>query len=130
MNIEYVSDNAVFREPLQDREQMSCPKQLAVPPTQYRCRCPGGFFAIIAGLSLGSASAGETGLVLAQFSDCQWAVDRYNSALSDVSYAVSRYASCVGSSRGFDDCSMEFLRLKNAQSDFDQAIMAYRFDCD
>jgi hypothetical protein len=76
------------------------------------------------------ASAGETGLVLAQFSDCQWAVDRYNSALSDISYAVSRYASCIGSSRGFDDCSMEFLRLKNAQSDFEQAIMTYRFDCD
>jgi len=90
----------------------------------------GRFLALIAGLSLGSASAGETGLVLAQASDCQWAVDQYNSALFDISYAVSRYASCVGSSRGFDDCSVEFLRLKNAQSDFDQAIMAYRFDCD
>ena len=67
---------------------------------------------------------------MAQSSDCQWAVDQYNSALSDISYAVSRYASCVGSNRGFDDCSVEFLRLKNAQSDFDQAIMAYRFDGD
>lgn len=86
--------------------------------------------ALIAGPSLGSASAGETGLVLAQSSDCQWAVDQYNSAMSDISYAVRRYASCVGSSRGFDDCSMEFLRLKNAQSDFEQASMAYRFDCD
>lgn len=76
------------------------------------------------------ASAGENALVFAQSPGCQWAVDRYNSALSDISYAVSRYANCVGSSRGNDDCSMEFRRLKNAQSDFEQATMAYRFDCD
>ena len=49
---------------------------------------------------------------------CREAIDRYNSAISDVSTALRRYASCVSDSRGHDDCSSEFRRLRSAQDDF------------
>lgn len=55
-------------------------------------------------------------------SDCGDAVDRYNSALNDVSYALKRYTSCLSVSGGHDDCSSEFRRLKYAQSDLETAV--------
>lgn len=112
------------------QKQMSCVMRLPIPAMKTWLSLSGMLLALAAAAPPRSASAGENALVLAQSPGCQWAVDRYNSALSNISYAVSRYANCVGSSRGNDDCSMEFRRLKNAQSDFEQATMAYRFDCD
>jgi hypothetical protein len=61
--------------------------------------------------------------------DCGDAVDRYNSAISDVSYALRRYANCVSDSRGQDDCYSEFRRLKSAQDDFESAVSSYKLEC-
>ena len=68
--------------------------------------------------------------VLATPSECRDAVDRYNSALDDVSDTLRRYSRCVSGSRGHDDCSSEFRRLKNAQDDFESAVSAYGSECD
>lgn len=60
---------------------------------------------------------------------CRTATSAYNSALSDVSYALRRYSTCVADSQGTDDCSTEFRRLKNAQSDFESAVTTYGYEC-
>ena len=62
--------------------------------------------------------------------DCQDAVAKYNEAISDISSTLRRYTNCVSSSRGHDDCSSEFRRLKAAQSDFEDAVMKHRSECD
>lgn len=54
----------------------------------------------------------------ANASDCSDAVNKYNSALSEVTYRLKRYASCVSVSAGKDDCSTEFRRVKYAQDEF------------
>jgi len=61
--------------------------------------------------------------------ECHDAVDNYNSALSDVSDALKRYASCVSDSQGHDDCSSEFSNLRSAQDDFESAVSEYESEC-
>jgi hypothetical protein len=61
--------------------------------------------------------------------DCNAAVSRYNSALSDIDSYVRRYSRCVADSRGTDDCSSEFRRLRSAQSDFEDAVSDYQREC-
>jgi len=61
--------------------------------------------------------------------DCNSAVDEYNSALGEIESYVRRYVNCVNSSRGYDDCSSEFRRLRNAQSDFESAVSNYGACC-
>lgn len=61
--------------------------------------------------------------------DCRAAIDRYNSAISDVSDALRSYASCVSNSSGHDDCSSEFSRLRSAQDDFESAVQDYESEC-
>ena len=61
--------------------------------------------------------------------ECREAIDRYNSAISDVSTALRRYASCVSDSRGHDDCSIEFHHLRSAQDDFESAVSDYQSEC-
>jgi hypothetical protein len=61
---------------------------------------------------------------------CRSAVERYNSATSDVADALRRYARCIDSSAGHDDCSAEFRRVRNAQSDFESAVNEYQSECD
>jgi hypothetical protein len=53
----------------------------------------------------------------------------YNSAISDLSDALRRYSRCLSNSNGHDDCSSEFRRLKNAQSDFESAVSEYESEC-
>lgn len=60
---------------------------------------------------------------------CKAAINKYNSAIKDVSEQIGRYASCVRDSKGFDDCSSEFFQLKNAQDDFEDAVRIYRANC-
>ena len=43
---------------------------------------------------------------------------------------LRRYTNCISNSRGRDDCSSEFRRLKNAQDDFETAVSNYRSECD
>ncbi len=64
----------------------------------------------------GSAAANE----------CSDAVDAYNSATSEISGYLRRYVGCVENSQGTDDCSSEFRRLRNAQSDFETAVSNYQ----
>lgn len=75
---------------------------------------------IIAGVAWRQAAA----------SDCENAVERYNSAINEVSYALRRYANCVSGSQGQDDCSSEFRRLKNAQYDFESAVSEMQSYCE
>lgn len=63
-------------------------------------------------------------------SDCSDARNQYGQAISDVSDALSRYTRCVSGSRGQDDCSTEFRRLKYAQSDFESAVSAIGSYCE
>ena len=65
----------------------------------------------------------------AAMADCSDAISTYNSALSDVSDAIRRYTRCLSSSNGHDDCSSEFRKLKNAQSDFESAVSEYESEC-
>jgi hypothetical protein len=62
--------------------------------------------------------------------NCSDAIDTYNSAISDISAALRRYNLCLASSKGHDDCSSEFRKLKNAQSDFEAAVSEYESECD
>ena len=71
---------------------------------------------------IGLAVFASTSASQAQASDCKDAVENYNSALSDVTYTLRRYARCISASAGQDDCSSEFRRLKNAQSDLESAV--------
>ena len=60
---------------------------------------------------------------------CNDATDTYNSAVSDLSDALRRYSRCLSNSNGHDDCSSEFRKLKNAQSDFESAVSEYESEC-
>jgi hypothetical protein len=66
---------------------------------------------------------------IAATADCSDATSTYNSAISDVSDAIRRYTRCLSSSNGHDDCSSEFRRLKNAQSDVESAVSNYESEC-
>jgi hypothetical protein len=68
-------------------------------------------------------------LVLPAVADCDWAVSEYNSAISDIDSYLRRYSRCVANSRGNDDCSSEFRRLRSAQDDFKNAISRYQSEC-
>jgi hypothetical protein len=65
----------------------------------------------------------------AAIADCSDATSTYNSAISDVSDALRRYSRCLSNSNGHDDCSSEFRRLKNAQSEFESAVSEYESEC-
>jgi hypothetical protein len=61
--------------------------------------------------------------------ECQDAIAAYNSAIDDVSTALRRYSSCLSNSQGHDDCSIQFRRLRSAQSDFESAVSRYGLEC-
>ncbi len=61
--------------------------------------------------------------------DCRRAVEEYNSTLNELSDYIVRYNRCVGSSRGTDDCSLEFRRVKNAQFDFESNVSDHQIYC-
>jgi hypothetical protein len=61
--------------------------------------------------------------------ECRDAIDSYRSAKSDISDALRRYARCISSSDGRDDCSSEFSALRSAQDDFETAVSDYGSEC-
>lgn len=61
--------------------------------------------------------------------DCSSAISSYNSAIGDIETYSRRYMRCVADSRGTDDCSSEFRRLRNAQGDFESAVSSYQSYC-
>jgi hypothetical protein len=60
---------------------------------------------------------------------CQDAISSYNSAVSDIASTLRRYTNCISNSNGRDDCSSEFRRIKNVQSDFEDAVSKYGMEC-
>jgi hypothetical protein len=60
---------------------------------------------------------------------CSDATQLYNLAISDISDALRRYTRCLSNSSGQDDCSSEFRRLLNAQSDFESAVSQFGLEC-
>ncbi len=61
--------------------------------------------------------------------DCRDAADQYQRTVDDISQALTRYASCVADSKGHDDCSAQFRRLRSAQDAFKSAVSIYQRDC-
>jgi hypothetical protein len=61
--------------------------------------------------------------------ECRDATDQYKKTIDDVSQALKRYTSCVADSKGHDDCSAQFRRLRSAQDDFKSAVSIYQRDC-
>jgi hypothetical protein len=61
-------------------------------------------------------------------SECPSAISSFNSAVDEVATRLKRYASCIGESRGRDDCSSEFRKMKNAQDEFEFAVSALSLD--
>jgi hypothetical protein len=80
-------------------------------------------------LAICAASLLVASSAAADSDDCRQAVDQYNYAIDNVSSTLDRYANCVSGSRGQDDCSSEFRRLKSAHSDFESHIYQIRNDC-
>jgi hypothetical protein len=78
---------------------------------------------------LGAAAVWSVLPTSAATADCSDATSSYNSAISDISDAIRRYTRCLSSGNGHDDCSSEFRRLKNAQSDFESAVSDYESAC-
>lgn len=76
---------------------------------------------LIALSSSGSAIAGY---------DCRSSISDYKSAISEISSTLGRYTSCVEYSRGKDDCSTEFRRLKYAQDSFESAVSDISSNCE
>jgi hypothetical protein len=60
---------------------------------------------------------------------CKAAMEDFTNARNDVSYTLKRYASCLSYSDGTDDCSSEFRKLKNAQSDVESAVSTGSYEC-
>lgn len=75
---------------------------------------------VVGALSLGAVPA---------VASCQDAVNSYNSAIDDIATNLKRYTSCLQTSRGNDDCSSEFRRLRNAQNDFESAVSQHQNEC-
>jgi hypothetical protein len=61
--------------------------------------------------------------------DCAHASSSYISAISNVYSTLRRYTRCLSNSNGHDDCSKEFSKLQNAQSDFETTVSRYESEC-
>jgi hypothetical protein len=79
----------------------------------------------VVGLSLTAGRA-----VYADPQECENAAHEYNSVVSGVSDALREYASCVDGSEGKDDCGSEFDRLRDAHSEFEDAVSHYQSECE
>lgn len=60
---------------------------------------------------------------------CRSAISSYNLAMETVSSALRGFSNCVANSRGREDCSFEFSRLRSAHADFEIAVSRYRREC-
>lgn len=61
---------------------------------------------------------------------CDYAVDSYNSAISDLDRELATYARCLSRSQGEDDCSRAFRNLRNAHESFESAVDDIRQECE
>jgi hypothetical protein len=60
---------------------------------------------------------------------CSDAVDRFSLSVRQIDWPIRQFASCVSYSKGRDDCSSEFRRVRSAYDDFDAAVGRYRREC-
>lgn len=60
---------------------------------------------------------------------CSTAIPIYNSAIEEISSRLKRYTGCVSESRGKDSCSIEFGRLRSAQTSFEIAVIDTQTYC-
>lgn len=79
----------------------------------------GGFLLLLVGTTAAEADPQE----------CRDAIDKYNTAIEEISSSLRRYTNCVRDSHAHDECSSEFRRLKSAQGDFEDAVSNYGTDC-
>jgi hypothetical protein len=61
--------------------------------------------------------------------ECQDTIDTYNRRMRDLDSSIRRYFPCVQSSRGRDDCSSEYSRVRSEQDDFERAVRDYTSEC-
>jgi hypothetical protein len=69
------------------------------------------------------------GAASANASECSYAVNNYNSNMNEMLSTVVRLHRCVANSRGTDDCSSEFRRVRSEHSDFESAVSNYQSSC-
>lgn len=61
--------------------------------------------------------------------ECKTAIERYNTAVEEVSSTLRRYTRCISYSEGRDDCSREFSRIRAAHNEFGSAVADYEREC-
>ena len=61
--------------------------------------------------------------------DCPEARDHYLAVVEEIREYLGRYVQCITSSHGLEDCSSDFRRLSNAQSEFEKAVEELRSEC-
>ena len=61
--------------------------------------------------------------------DCPEARDHSLAVVEEIREYLGRYVQCITSSHGREDCSSEFRRLSNAQSEFEKAVEELRSEC-
>lgn len=71
----------------------------------------------------------ETRLSVAEDAPCTDATQAYNIAFNDLGSRLKGYADCFSKSEGEDDCSSEFGRLKDAQKDYEAAVLRLKSEC-
>jgi hypothetical protein len=68
-------------------------------------------------------------VAIADPEECRNAINEYNSARSEIFYALRSYGGCVSNSDGHDNCSGEFSQLQSAHGDFESAVSEYESEC-
>lgn len=61
--------------------------------------------------------------------ECADAVNDYNVVLPRLNDATQRFNTCVADSKGMDDCSVAFRRLRAAHDEFSSAVAVYVKQC-
>jgi hypothetical protein len=74
------------------------------------------------------ATSAAVHMAHANSGECREDVDHYNSVPGEVTDSLKRYANCVASRGGHDDCSTEFRHPKNGQSE--SAVSEIESDCE
>lgn len=60
---------------------------------------------------------------------CKYAIEKYNSTISNIQYSLRRYTTCLSNSQGHEDCSYEFRKLKYDQSDYENVVSEMSSEC-
>ena len=61
--------------------------------------------------------------------ECEVAAERYNAALAKIDTAMREYTKCLSTSRGRQDCKVQFRSLVAAQDEFADSVDVARAKC-